>query len=424
MSTQDRQLSLREHASHVEEQSFEGLLPRSGFFADYMEYTRYQESPTSFHFWVAATVISAVLRRNAWVNKGAYLVYPNLFTILIAPTGKCRKSTALNMGTNLLSGLPWVNVLADKTTPEGLLEALAYGAGNVGGKKQEASQLPDSCGLIKASELAVFLNKATYNQDMITILTSLYDCLPEFVFTTRTKGILQLHNIAVSMLGASTADWLASALPKDAFGGGFMSRFIFVVKEETDRKITMVNYRLEDKAKLLKSKLSLIAKETTGPIKLTKAAHDWYVDWYHSSKDEPLEDENLTGFVERKQDLILKLAMILTAGQYFNIIDLTTIKQAYDIVTWTQLRSFEAFKFVGLTALGGLKEKIVGYIKDQGGNVRRGDVTKRFSRQLPNGIRDIEAIEALFNDTGEVDIKSESVNGRATKRYVLVKETK
>ncbi len=424
MPQNDRKLTLREQESRTEELAFEALLPKSGFFADYMEYTKYQESPTSFHFWTAATIISAALQRNAYISKGAYLVYPNLFTILVAPTGKCRKSTALNMGTNLLTGASYANVIADKTTPEGLLEALAYGAANVGGKKQESQQLTSSCGLIKASELAVFLNKATYNQDMITILTSLYDCLPEFTFTTRTKGILQLRNIAVSMLGASTADWLASALPKDAFGGGFMSRFVFVVKDETDRKITMVNYKMNDKAELLKGKLSEIARMATGAVKLTKEAHDWYVDWYHNSELEPLEDENLTGFIERKQDLILKLAIILAAGQYYNVIDLTTIKQAFDIVTLTQNRAFEAFKFVGLTPFGALKEKVVAYIKECGGSVSRSTVTRRFSRQLPNGVRDIDAIEALFVDTGEVTIKNEVTNGRPMKQYVLVKETK
>lgn len=390
--------------SHEEEEEFAKLIPVSGFFKDYMEYTQFQESPGSFHFWVAATIISAVLQRRVWIDKGAYLVYPNLFTILIAPTGKCRKSTAMSMGTRLLTGNRWVNVIADKTTPEGMLESLVYGTHTVGMGQKNRTALTESCGLIKASELAVFLNKASYNQDMVTILTSLYDCPDEFPYVTRTKKALVLNHVAVSFLGASTADWLASALPKDAFGGGFMSRFIFIVKEESDRRITMVNYKMEEKAQELRRQLARIYSSANGAVKLTKDALEWYVEWYRNSRDDKLVDENLTGFMERKQDLILKLAMILAASHVYNVVDLTTIRQAHDLVTWTQERAFKTFKYVGMTAFGSLKERIVDFIRSQGGTVMRSAITRRFSRQLNRGITDLEAIEGIFNDTGEVDV--------------------
>ena len=413
-------LTLREQSA-LEEADFAKLIPVSGFFADYMEYTRYQASPGSFHFWVAATIISAALQRRAWVDKGAYLVYPNLFVLLVAPTGKCMKSTAMSMGTNLIVDSNWINVIADKTTPEGLLEALMYGSGYVGqGKKkpEEAHIKADSCGLIKASELRVFFSSASYSQDMVTILTSLYDCEPAFRYNTRNKKQIILRNIAVSLLGASTEDWIAH-LPKDAFGGGFMSRFLPIVKQETDRRIIMVKYDITAKREALKKQLLKIYASTKGEVKLTQEAFDWYVNWYHTSKDEPLGDINLTGFVERKQDLILKLAIILAASHYYNVIDLTTIQQAYTIVTWAQKRAFEAFSFVGLTKLGELKEQIVSFIKEKGGTIRRGDVTRVFSRKFPNGMRDLEEIERVWNDTGEVLITNTVDNNRPGKIYTI-----
>jgi len=406
--------------SHVEETAFAALLPISGWIADYMEYTKLQESPGSFHFWTAASIISAVLGRRAWIDKGAYYVYPNIFVALIAPTGKCRKSTCMNMGTSLLQGSQWVNIIADKTTPEGLLESLMYGTENVGtGKKNRVARF-DCCGFIKASELSVFLNKATYNQDMITILTSLFDCLDDFSYVTKTKKAIRLTNIAVSFLGASTPDWLASALPADAFGGGFMSRFVFVVKDETDRKITMTEYKMSEKAQALRNKLPHIYSTTQGRIRLTPEAHDWYVDWYHTKSNEVV-DENLTGFMERKQDLILKLSIILAASHYAQVVDYTTIRQAYDIINWTQDRAFSAFKYVGMTRLGDLYHRILAFITARGGALPRWEVTRRFSRQLPNGIKDIDVIEQMMRETGEVTIDHVSTGIRPGKSYTIVK---
>jgi hypothetical protein len=411
-------LKTEREKSAIEEESFAKLIPVSGFFADYMDYTSLQESPGSFHFWTAATIIGVALGRRAWVDKGAYLVYPNLFTVLVAPTGECSKSTAMNMGTNLLAGSRWVNVIADKTTPEGMLESLMYGTGPIP-KEHEPLILPDSCGLIKASELAVFLSRASYSQDMISVLTTLYDCLPEWIYRTRNKKEIRLHNIAVSFLGASTPDWLASALPKDAFGGGFMSRFIFVVKQESDRRIIMVKNDTEKRVRALKDQLVKLYASARGEVKLTQDALDWYTNWYYTSKAEPLMDENLRGFARRKQDIIIKLAIILAASHYYDIIDLSTMQQAYNIVTWAQKRAFEAFKFVGLSTLGSLKEQIVTFIRDKGGEVTRGDVTRRFSRQFVNGMKDLDAIEQVWTSSEEVLIKNTITHNRPGKVYSI-----
>ena len=409
--------------SAKEEADFKTLIPLTGFFADYMEYTNLQESPASFHFWVAATIIGATLQRRAWVDKGAYLVYPNLFTVLVAPTGKCRKSTAINMGTQLLTGSNWVNIIADKTTPEGLVDALAYGTEFVGsGVAKPDISYRDSCGLIKASELAVFLNRASYNQDMITLLTTLYDCLDAWDYRLKTQKAVHLQNIAVSFLAASTADWF-DILPKDAFGGGFWSRFILVVKEETDRRITMIKYKREEKAAVLRQQLLQIYASAKGAVRLTQEAYDWYVNWYNTH-DEIASDEKMIGFLERKQDVILKLAIILAASHFYNIVDLSTIKQAYNIVTWTQQRAFDAFRFVGVTALGELKERITSFIREKQHPTSRGDVVKKFYRVLRNGVADIDAIEKMWNDTQEVEIQISQTTGRPKKLYIINKEAK
>ena len=76
---------------------------------DYLKYTAPQESPEIFHFWSGVAVIAGVLNKRVFLPRIAangVLYYTNfpgqLSPILIAGSGKAKKSTAINIAKGFM----------------------------------------------------------------------------------------------------------------------------------------------------------------------------------------------------------------------------------------------------------------------------------------------------------------------------------
>lgn len=423
---QDKQKAQLFKESRAEERKFRAMLPKTGFFKDYMEYTDSQESPGSFHFWTACAVISAVLKRRCWVSKGIYNVFPNIYVIVVAKSGRCRKSRALNLGSELIHDFDFVNFIADKTTPEALLESLMMGRKE---DMDENDHTPDvniqidHTGFVHAGELAVFINKQTYTSEMVKILTHMYDCPPDFKYRTRNKRQVVLEKPSITLLGASTPEWLASSLPEEAFEGGFMSRVVFVFKKYKDRQIALPVAPPPDKEQKLKKMLLYIHKHFRGEIKLTDEAQRWFVSWYKSLDSAELSSDILEGFIERKPDNVLKVALFLSAAEDPTIkeIDKGHLIQAEQIVSETQERMFRSFENVDVTRFGKLRIKVKEMI-DQAGEVPRRDIARRLGNNIQS-MRDLEEVEKLMIEAGELEVsvrtsKNPEGKGRPSTYYI------
>lgn len=394
------------YADAVEEElQFRSLLPTTGFFYKYMKYTDRHEAPGSFHFWIAATLLGACLQRRCWVSKGVYNIFGNLYTILVAPSGKCRKSRAMRIGCEVVEAFPWMNVIADKTTPEGLLGALQYGTQGLEamqtGEGATINMNSDSSGLIVASELAVFLNKQTYTTGIVGILTDLTECRPVFKYLTRNKSPIVLKNPIVSMIGASTPDWLATSLPEAAFEGGFMSRILFVVKHYRDRHITFPQELPIVEKTEIKTDILTMRTMYSGEVKLSSEAREWFDQWYRSDQFQTTDDNTVSGFIERKPDMTLQLSMLLAISKQELTINLNTLRQALAIVSWTQERMFAAFDKINLTPLGQIRHKIVEILNVKGMITKR-EVLRKYGGRLQS-YRQIEEIERIMIEAGEME---------------------
>ena len=406
----------------AEEKQFRSLLPTTGFFNKYMLYTDRHEAPGSFHFWIGVTLLGACLQRRCWVSKGVYNVFPNLYTILVAPSGKCRKSRAMRIGCELVESFPWINIIADKTTPEGLLGALQYGTQGLEamqtGEGATLNMQTDSSGLITASELAVFLNKQTYTTGIVGILTDLTECRPTFKYITRNKTPIILKNPIISMLGASTPDWLATSLPEAAFEGGFMSRILFIVKFFRDRHITFPQELPIIEQTELKTDIMTMRGMFNGEIKLSTDAREWFDQWYMSAQFQTIEDITLGGFIERKPDITLQLGMLIAISKKELTITLETLRQAVSIITWTQERMFKAFDKIDLSPLGQIRYKVLELLNARG-QISRREIVRKFAGKLQS-YRQIEEIEHIMIAAGEMTIGEYKADSTKPGRGVLM----
>lgn len=350
----------------VRQGDFDDLAPKDGWIGDYIEWTRRTEPPTVFHYFVAATAIGATLGRRVFFDKGAYKVFPNLCVMLLAPSGRCRKTSAANMGTSLYlkSG---GTLLADKTTPEAFIDALKLSAN----------------ALIYAPELAVFLGKQKYQEGMIPMLTALFDCPEEWTTKTIGRGETTLTHVAISALMCSTVDWLQTGIPADAFGGGFMSRFLFVVQESTPRCFPLPPQLNVDVRKDLVHRLMKL-RTIKGQFTLTPEAEAWYDSWYRARTQNVAPDKQFAGYTERKPDHILRLSMIAQAasGEFTFKITKGDLLQASRILTWLEEWLPGTFDQLTSSTVGEDQVKIIRILRQAGGSMEYSTLLRRNSSRL------------------------------------------
>lgn len=88
----------------------------------YLSYVENTEPAEQFKLWTAISCIAACLQRKVVLEYGALTLYPNMYVVLVAPSGG-RKGTAMGPGYKMLRELN-VRMSAEATTREALIRAL------------------------------------------------------------------------------------------------------------------------------------------------------------------------------------------------------------------------------------------------------------------------------------------------------------
>ncbi len=295
------------------------VLPKRGLIPKYIEYTGASEICPRFNVFSLFGALGSIVRKKVYLNRsstGNVIIYPNPWIILVAPQGIGHKSSAIRLGRKFLEQMEdKPKILASKLTPEALIKSLASQVMadktpvEVGEKQRLVVYKRKAQGLLYSSEFGVLLGREKYNMGMIALLTDLYDCPEEWNSETVMRGDQRLYEVCLSILGASTPDWMQSMLPTDAFKGGFMSRLILVGYPEGWNK--RVGDLIDPPASLKKSiveDFEYISK-LKGEIKWSEKAKKYFVDWY-MSLPEPIPGPQ-AAYLERKQDHALKLAVLV-----------------------------------------------------------------------------------------------------------------
>jgi hypothetical protein len=283
------------------------------FLKDFVELNKGTEIPELFALWCGLSAISGVLGRRIWIDMGTYTVFPNTFIVLVAGSGRCRKSTAIGVAEGLVRSVePRPNIIAQKITPEALIEALHQVDGTSTTVIREVSE-----GFVIVDELATFLNKKSYEAGLAALLIPLYDCKSNFEYHTKGQGRAMLSNCCLGLLGASTIDWLRHAVPAEAVGAGLTSRIIFVFVEAPMPPVAITTFSPEKKAiqeRLIRS----LSKAATyqGQMTLSKDAWKYYEERYNEfwQKSDFFNNHLLTGYASRRFVHLLKVGMLFAVS--------------------------------------------------------------------------------------------------------------
>lgn len=262
-------------------------------------------SPENYHVWVAVSSIAAALRRKAFFVMPYFTLYPNLYVVLVGPPGRVKKSTAMRMGRNVASQIAGVEFSVDSTTRERLIQDMSQSL------KDGQSPLT-----VHSTEFATFLTSS--GMDMVNFLTDVYDSPEEWTHKTKGGGTNKIKAPFLNLVGATTPDWIARAMPLDTIGVGFTSRVIFVFADTPrvrDPFAELSPEQLLVREMLIKD-LGAIA-QIAGRYQFTDEAKEMYREWdkQHQANPNPGGDPRLAGYFERKPMHLIKIAMVIAASK-------------------------------------------------------------------------------------------------------------
>ena len=271
-----------------------------------LDATEESESPERYFYWAAISAISAICRRNIYLDKYFYKLYANLYVLLIGPSG-LRKGVPISIAQRLVEQVHCTRVISGRGSIQGIVRDLSKAY-----TLPDSSIIKDAIGFLVSSE---FDSMLVQDEIAFTLLTDLYDThfKDDWKNIIKVAGTDHLKNIYLSLLGASNETNLSHAIPHNAIGGGFVARTIIVLEEKkrllnplTERPLRVPDY---DK---LSERLFKIAN-INGIFTYSPEGKKFYEDWYTDFAADETKDP--TGTLERVHDTVLKVAMCISLSK-------------------------------------------------------------------------------------------------------------
>jgi len=347
-------------------------LIKGSWLEGYLAYTAESESPEEYHLWVGISAIAGALRRRTFFDMGYFLLYPNLYIVLVGPAGRCKKSTAMRVGRQMLGQVPGLEFTTDSVTRERLIQDLT-----------QAYKDGQSAMTAYSSEFASLLTSS--GMDMVVFLTDIFDSPMEWSHKTKAGGTNKIKQPFLNLMAATTPSWISTAMPLDTVGIGLTSRIVFVFQDTP--RIKPPFPELSENQLLL---ADMLIRDLTaisvmeGQFTLAADAKAFYTDWYTSRLEEPniTGDPRMAGYFERKPMHLLKLAMIVSASyKDETVISMSDLQMAMGLFDKIEVRMPKVFASVGKNPLFADREEVLSAIRSSGG-MTIGEVNEKFGYAL------------------------------------------
>ncbi len=363
--------------------------PHVNFALEFTRLCRGTEIPELFAVWGGLTAISATLGRRVWLPMGVFDIRPNLFVVLVAASGSFRKSTTINLVEKLLQDVePPLHFISCNLTPEAFHKSL-MGAETelVDPSTGEVQKITEA--LVIADELAVFLNKRSYERGMATLLINLFDCKGEIAYETLKRGREVVTNACLTLLAGSTADLLRDAVPSDAVGSGLTSRMLFIYTDVLPPGVARPT--LSDAQVEMQGRMSMALTQIramSGPADLTPEAWELYEKEYiHHRKTSPMMlSPVLSGYASRWHYHTLALSMIMSASenpeQTSPLVDIRHFRAAMTILAASERHMPKVMTLITSTEKGARAELLAMRIGLLEGGVSKKDLLRSVSHKV------------------------------------------
>jgi len=297
------------------------------FLEAYCEYGDDGFVPPQFNEWAALSIIAGALERRCWIPwSDTYSFYPNIYVLLVSKPGQ-GKSVSLGKAVDLLKDVSrktgTLNILPSQVTEAKFIEMMGHGRSFMDTSTGKELMVFQNAGYYYASEASNSLRNIF--GDFIACLTDFYDCPPYWERATKKDGKpIALKNVCMNLLAGSTFDYLGKLVSDENIQGGFASRLLYVVQQESVIKEQQYASGQDPEIRGLREKYraALIEDLTqistmSGPMIATpefgKAWEAWYPE--HQRHVQGFKSEKLQSILARTNTNVLKVSILLSAAE-------------------------------------------------------------------------------------------------------------
>ena len=370
------------------------------WLTEFVKTTEWGEAPVQMYFWTGIATIAAALRRRVWLDMGTFQWYPNLYTLLVAPPGVVAKSSTVDLGfSQLLKKIPGINYGPSTMTWQALYDNFAEVGEEFpipgGGMSQQFALT------IVSSEFGITLNPK--DNEMIDQLVHIWDGR-EMKKRTKKDGELLIPTPCLNLIACTTPAWIAENMPKYLIGGGLTSRMLFVYADKKARYIAYPQDHMppdfpERQQRLIRD-LERIST-LVGGFTLTPEAKIWGNAWYenfHKNESVKLDANLLGGYIARKQTLVHKVAMCLSASQGDSlVIDAQMLERAAKLITQLEEAMPLVYSQVGQTEDAGGAQLVLSFLDRFNGSAPFTLVYRQMHKNFPSPEKFDEILHGLVN---------------------------
>ena len=338
---------------------------------DYISYVEdATEAPLNFHIWSALAGAAACLSRNGWLQHGEIKYFPNQYIILVGPAG-VRKSTSISFVRKLVrEACPQLRFAPSDTAGQrqGLLSAMSdeseeekeatYSLDNLGTLDiDEIGKVKYNNMFICASELAVFIGQKSF--ELITCLTDLWDNKNDYSYRLKNSKFT-IDKPTLTMLSATTAESMFSALPNNSVENGFLTRVILVYGAATNRRIARPKSPDNAlRAKLLQGFRNCFERNDRAFHEDANAATA--LDAVYMDYKIKIDDTRFINYKSRRHQHLIKTTMCLAALEGRDNIMLRDVEDAQHILSQTELSMPNALGEYGMNPVSIARQRIMDY---------------------------------------------------------------
>ena len=383
----------------------------SNWLDAYLEYTDNTESPISYHQWCGMSVIAGALQRRVYLSWGiGQVIYPNLYLVIVGPSGRTRKGVALGIAKDILKQIPGITIAPESSSGrESMIQVMKKAYTNFE-DPTDGHTVKFHCATTAFSEeLSVFLGQG--NISYLSNLTDWYDSKDDWEYETISRGKDTLQGLCLNLMGGTAPDWLQSMIPQEAVGGGFTSRVIFIV-ETAKRKIVpehTMTQREKDLQEMLTRDLERISK-MSGAMTMDTDCKSKYVNWYIEqdkllSDGQPaVDDPRFAGYCERRATHIRKLMLVCSAARSDDLtITGNDFDRALSLLEGVEKNMHKTFGGFGRSRTSEPTEIIKNYIEKFGTTTRK-LVLRKFWRDIDADT--LTQVEKNLEGSGLIQVKN------------------
>lgn len=294
------------------------------------------------------------MERKTWcyLPKFRANLYPNMYTILVAPAG-AGKGVLLDPVRALLSALPGHHLSPNSLSGASLIDALE-------GAERRIIRPQDTPSVITYNALTLFITEfgvllPMWDRVMLNNLTDIWDGKP---YRDKKRGKDLDINLAapqLNLLTATVPSYLKDILPDTAWDHGFMSRTMLIYSGEVDDgDIFQDDYEGDDAAEHFDALLHdlEIINSLYGKFVFTPETVAAIREWRAAGSPPKPEHPKLVSYLSRRTTHLLKLCMAISVSESNDlVIDLHHYQRALGMLL--EAESFIPDIFKAMRSTGG-----------------------------------------------------------------------